>query len=111
MNMTIPANAAKNRASFQGSFFNQPNHPLPPRERPANSNVAKIENAVINEGTTTIIVRTTWRNFQNDSSPGSTNWWCNPTGTENKINNINVNLGNELLKIFPPTICGIFTYQ
>src|SRR5690625_4357763 len=111
MKNTIPTKGAKKRASFQGIFLNQPNNPFAPNSRPRASNVANIENAVINEGTTTTIVRTTCKYFQNGSIPGSVNWWWNPTGIENNSNNTNDNLANESEKIFPPITLGITAYH
>src|SRR5699024_140114 len=111
MKKSIPKNGAKKRTSFQGKALNHPNNPLYPFLRPVISNVANSENAVINVGTTTIIVKITWINFQVEGIPGSVNWWRNPTGTEKNSNKTKDNLANATLKIFPPIIFGIITYQ
>src|SRR5690625_992933 len=111
MNITIPRKGAKKRASPHGIFFNQPNIPFAPNSRPLVSKVAKSEKAVINEGTTTNIVKTTCKYFQNGSIPGSVNWWWNPTGIEKNSNNTNDNLANESEKIFPPITLGITAYH
>src|SRR5690625_784862 len=111
MKNNIPINGAKKRTSFQGIFLIQPNTPFAPSSRPRASNVANIENAVIIDGITTIIVKITWINFQNGSMPGSVNWWWNPTGIEKNKSKINVNLANESEKIFPPIIFGIIAYH
>src|SRR5699024_10161750 len=107
MKNTIPTKGAKNRASFHGIFFNQPNNPLAPSSRPLDSNVANIEHGVILDGTTTTMVKISSIYFQNGSRPGSVNWWLNPTGIENNNNKIRVERASESEKIFPPIIFGI----
>src|SRR5699024_10983303 len=79
--------------------------------RPLDSNVANKENAVISEGTTTNIVKTTCKYFQKGSIPGSVNWWWNPTGIEKNKSKINDNLAKASEKIFPPIILGITAYH
>src|SRR5690625_2659306 len=111
MKNNIPINGAKKRTSFQGIFLTQPKRPFAPSSRPRASNVANIENAVIIDGITTIIVKITWMNFQNGSIPGSVNWWWNPTGIEKNNSKINDNLANASENIFAPIIFGIMTYQ
>src|SRR5699024_8144007 len=111
MKNTIPTKGAKNRASFHGIFFNQPNNPLAPSSRPLDSNVANIENAVIMDGTTTTMVKITRIYFQNGSITGTVNWWWNPTGIENNNNKIKVKRARQSEKIFPPIIFGIIAYH
>src|SRR5690606_41113708 len=99
MKNNIPTNGAKKRASPQGIFLSQPKRPFAPRSLPVASKVANIGNAVINDGTTTTIVKITCKYFQNGSIPGSVNWWWNPTGIEKIKNNANANLASESEKI------------
>ena len=52
-----------------------------------------------------------WIHFHACGTPGSTNWWWKPTGTDTIRNIQNASRASESLNSLPPACLGSMPYQ
>ncbi len=68
-------------------------------------------NAVMKLGSRIAYVFSVCASFQLPEMPGSMNWWCRPTGVENRMNSTNTTRASGSLNSLPPTARGSTAYH
>ncbi len=84
---------------------------MAPRSRPATSSDAVTVNAVTKLGNRIPNVSTVCSSFHDAGTPGSMNWWWNPTGVESTMNSTNTSRASGSLNSLPPAALGSTAYH